>query len=77
MGTTNVAATAVYNQVPVSEEVSQAPSNSATADLIRDQYQNPRIRYVREDRPGLSYARNAGVQEARYDYIAFTDDAST
>ncbi len=30
--------------------------------------------YVREDRPGLSHARNAGVLAARCDIIAFTDD---
>ena len=30
--------------------------------------------YVREDRPGLDIARNAGVRAARGDIIAFTDD---
>jgi glycosyltransferase involved in cell wall biosynthesis len=54
--------------------IDNAPSDSATADLIRDQFQHPRIRYAREDRPGLSYARNAALHEARGEYIAFTDD---
>ena len=29
---------------------------------------------VREDRPGISYARNRGVEEATGDWIAFFDD---
>lgn len=32
------------------------------------------FRYVREMRPGLDWARNRGVLEARYDIIAFIDD---
>jgi glycosyltransferase involved in cell wall biosynthesis len=32
------------------------------------------FRYVREDHPGLDWARNRGVLEARYDIIAFIDD---
>jgi glycosyltransferase involved in cell wall biosynthesis len=31
-------------------------------------------RYVRENRPGLSWARNAGIKAARADLIAFLDD---
>ena len=31
-------------------------------------------RYVREDRPGASRARNRGAREARCDIVAFTDD---
>ncbi len=33
-----------------------------------------RIRYVLEDKKGLSHARNRGVKEARGEIIAFTDD---
>ena len=33
-----------------------------------------RIRYVREDRPGLNVARNRALREARHDIVAFTDD---
>jgi glycosyltransferase involved in cell wall biosynthesis len=31
-----------------------------------------RVRYVREERPGLNWARNRGIAEARHDVIAFT-----
>jgi len=31
-------------------------------------------RYIREARPGLDWARNRGIAEARHDIIAFTDD---
>jgi glycosyltransferase involved in cell wall biosynthesis len=32
------------------------------------------VRYVREERPGLDWARNRGIAEARHDFVAFTDD---
>ena len=32
------------------------------------------FRYVREDRPGLDWARNRGIEEAQYDIIAYVDD---
>jgi glycosyltransferase involved in cell wall biosynthesis len=32
------------------------------------------IRYVREERPGLDWARNRGIAEARHEIVAFTDD---
>jgi glycosyltransferase involved in cell wall biosynthesis len=32
------------------------------------------LRYVREDRPGISYARNTGVTMAQGRYLAFIDD---
>jgi glycosyltransferase involved in cell wall biosynthesis len=55
--------------------VDNAPSTTATADLIERQYgDEAKIRYVREDRPGLSAARNRGVKEAQGEIIAFTDD---
>jgi GT2 family glycosyltransferase len=55
--------------------VDNAPSTTATADFIRQHYADePKIHYVREDRPGLSSGRNRGIQEARGDIIAITDD---
>ena len=52
--------------------VDNAPSDDRTADLVRAGY--PEVRYVREPRPGLDWARNRAVAEARSDVIAFTDD---
>lgn len=55
--------------------VDNAPATSATFDLIYQQHaQEPRIRYVREDRPGPSAGRNRGIVEARGEIIAITDD---
>jgi glycosyltransferase involved in cell wall biosynthesis len=55
--------------------VDNAPSTTATADLIERAYgHTPQVRYVREDRQGLSHARNRGIQEARGEILAITDD---
>jgi cellulose synthase/poly-beta-1,6-N-acetylglucosamine synthase-like glycosyltransferase len=44
------------------------------SDLRQQLEQFPGILYVREPRPGLSYARNAGIRAATGDVILFTDD---
>lgn len=49
-----------------------APSSDDTQELVSDRY--PHMRYVREPRPGLDWARNRAILEARGDIIAFTDD---
>jgi GT2 family glycosyltransferase len=55
--------------------VDNAPSSDATRDGIQARFgSDPRVRYVREPRPGLSCARNRGVAEATADIVAFTDD---
>jgi GT2 family glycosyltransferase len=55
--------------------VDNAPSTTATADLIVQKYgDEPRIHYVREDEPGLPQAHNRGLLQARGEIIAFTDD---
>ncbi|MFI0828511.1 glycosyltransferase [Streptomyces roseolus] len=53
--------------------VDNAPRTSATRDLVRGKYAD-RVRYVREDRPGLAAAHNAGVAAAGGEVLAFTDD---
>jgi glycosyltransferase involved in cell wall biosynthesis len=52
--------------------IDNAPSDQRTETLVRDRY--PSIRYVCEPRPGLDWARNRAVFEARGDIVAFTDD---
>jgi len=55
--------------------VDNAPRSDATRQLVTElAAADPRIRYVREDRPGHSRARNRGVTEARFGIVAFTDD---
>jgi glycosyltransferase involved in cell wall biosynthesis len=55
--------------------VDNAPTTTATADLVQQKYGHlPKIRYVREDGCGASCARNRGIQEARGEILAFTDD---
>jgi GT2 family glycosyltransferase len=55
--------------------VDNAPSTSATRDFIEQTYHKmPQVRYVREDRPGVSWARNCGMMLARGEILAFTDD---
>ena len=50
-------------------------SSDATAELLdRWRASEPRIRVVREEHPGLSRAKNAGVRAARAPVLAFTDD---
>lgn len=45
-----------------------------TARLQKDFGQYFNLRIEREDRPGLSYARNHGLSRARGDWILWTDD---
>jgi glycosyltransferase involved in cell wall biosynthesis len=55
--------------------VDNAPGSTATADIIERSYKHtPQVHYVREDRQGLSHARNRGIQEARGEILAITDD---
>ena len=55
--------------------VDNAPSSDATKEAVLAEFgDDPRFRYVREPRPGLSCARNRGIAEAAADIVAFTDD---
>ena len=55
--------------------VDNAPSNDDTAELVkRLSSELKNLRYVREDRVGLGWARNRGLEAARGAITAFTDD---
>lgn len=51
--------------------VDNAPSDERTAQLVDD---FSGVRYVREPRPGLDFARNRAIREATGDVLAFIDD---
>ncbi len=51
--------------------VDNCPSSDATRRLVQS-YE--RVRYVRENRPGLDIARNRALQEAHHGIVAFIDD---
>lgn len=62
---------------PVSVEilvVDNAPSDRQTQELVAS---HPEVRYTREPRPGLNFARNRALQEARGELMAFLDDDVT
>lgn len=52
--------------------IDNAPSDDSTEHLVRQKY--PQAHYVRELRPGLSWARNRSILEANGEIIAWTDD---
>lgn len=55
--------------------VDNAPTTAATAELIFQKYGDvTKVRYVREDQPGLSLGLNRGIAEAGGEILAFTDD---
>jgi O-antigen biosynthesis protein len=52
--------------------IDNAPQTEQTKTLIEQHY--PQVRYVREPRPGLDWARNRAILEAKGEIIAYTDD---
>lgn len=52
--------------------VDNAPSDDSTERLVRENFL--RVRYLKEPRPGLDWARNRAILEARGEIIAYTDD---
>lgn len=51
--------------------IDNAPSDDSTERLVR---RYPQVRYVREPRPGLNWARNRAIIEAGGEILAYTDD---
>jgi O-antigen biosynthesis protein len=55
--------------------VDNAPTSQALRDVVQGHADGPvEFRYCVERRPGLSWARNAGMAAAKSDIIAFLDD---
>lgn len=54
--------------------VDNAPSDERTQSLVT---QRPSVRYVRESKAGLDFARNRALQEATGELLAFLDDDVT
>lgn len=54
--------------------VDNAPTSNAVRALVDAGHRGKALRYVLEPRPGLSWARNAGIAAAAGQIIAFLDD---
>jgi GT2 family glycosyltransferase len=55
--------------------VDNAPTTTRTVELVAElSATEPRLRYVREDRPGLARAHNAALPHVLTPVVAFTDD---
>lgn len=54
--------------------VDNAPSDERTKELVASL---PTVRYIREPKPGLDFARNRALREASNDLLAFLDDDVT
>lgn len=55
--------------------VDNGPSDTSTATAVEDAFGgDERVRYLSEDRPGLSRARNIGLAAARHPITAFLSD---
>ncbi len=52
--------------------IDNCPSSDATQQIVAGYGQ--RVRYLREDRPGLNIARNRALAEASHEIVAFNDD---
>ena len=51
--------------------IDNCPATDATKELVKNY---SKVRYVREDLPGSSAARNRALREAKHEFVAFTDD---
>jgi GT2 family glycosyltransferase len=74
----------VVDNAPQTDQVQQlvvggfgAYQVDGAADLMDGDTRTPRLIYVREDQPGLSRARNRGLELASGEFVAFIDDDET
>jgi GT2 family glycosyltransferase len=54
--------------------VDNRPPAPAIRQLVEEGFVGSAVRYVAEERPGASWARNAGLQAVTGDIVAFADD---
>ena len=54
--------------------VENRPPAESTRKLVEDVFAHERVRYLEEPRRGASWARNAGLDRATGEIVAFTDD---
>lgn len=55
--------------------VENRPRSAGTEAMLTKRFKNePRLRYLEENQPGLSRARNRGLSNAEGEVVAFTDD---
>ena len=48
-------------------------SSDNSLNVVRDKFTDSRIRIINQENQGVSVARNRGVKESKYEYIAFLD----
>ena len=49
-------------------------STDNTAEVAKARLNNPKVRYIHEEKLGLSVARNTGAEAAKADIVAYLDD---
>ncbi|MFC4071505.1 glycosyltransferase family 2 protein [Actinoplanes subglobosus] len=54
--------------------VDNAPATGATAEVVRSAARRGRVDYLKEPKPGLSFARNAAEAATRGEIVAWLDD---
>ena len=52
--------------------IDNCPSDNSSQSVVASY--GDRIRYIREDKPGLNRARNRAIQEAHHEIVVFNDD---
>ncbi len=61
----------VQSQAPAEVIVVDDGSEDATESMVSSLF--PRVTYLRQERRGVSHARNCGIRQARFNWLAFLD----